>query len=172
MSNVNLPILLFFSLRSYYFQYFFPFCDSVNMFFIFICSNSKNFLSPYSLQIVKMTKLTKQERAHIAVKFEASKSIHEVQVWWRSVKGKNAILDPKTIRHGHRKLMQEGDLCDSKRQGRPSKVKNDVNVRRVKDICGSTSLRSVRKISFESGLARATVSQILLKIIISVYGNL
>ena len=58
--------------------------------------------------------LTVQERAQIAARYEVRRFIVEVQRWWRTIKGRHAQIDPKTIKNCHAKLMTTGSVCDTR----------------------------------------------------------
>jgi len=55
-------------------------------------------------------RLTLQERAQIAARYEVWGCIVQVQRWWRTIKGKHAQIDPKTIKNCHKKLMTTGSV--------------------------------------------------------------
>ncbi|XP_066965221.1 uncharacterized protein [Macrobrachium rosenbergii] len=67
-----------------------------------------------------MAGLTLQERAQIAARYEVWRSVPQVQRWWRTVKGRYAEVDTKTIKNCHAKLMATGSVADTQRNGRPS----------------------------------------------------
>ncbi len=68
-----------------------------------------------------MTKrLTVQDRALIATRYEMWQSVIELQRWWRSQRGRHATLHPNTIKNCHQKLMTTGSVCDTERSGRHS----------------------------------------------------
>ena len=50
-------------------------------------------------------RLTVQERAQIAARYEVWRSIVEVQRWWRTINGRHAQIDPRMIKNCHAKLM-------------------------------------------------------------------
>ena len=66
-------------------------------------------------------RLTVQERAQIAAHYEVWRSIAEVQRCWKTIKGRHAQIDPKTIKNCHAKLMTTGSVSDTQRSDRPSK---------------------------------------------------
>ena len=73
-------------------------------------------------------RITVQERAQIAARHDVWRSIVEVQLWLRAIKGRHAQLDPKTIKNCHAKLMTTGSVSDTQRSGRPSKFRDpEVN---------------------------------------------
>ena len=63
-------------------------------------------------------RLTVQDRALIATRYEMWQSVIEVQRWWRSQRGRHATLDAKIIKNCHQKLMTTSSVCDVERSGR------------------------------------------------------
>ena len=78
--------------------------------------------------------LTLLERAQVASQFEVSRSVIQVQRWWRQMHGPHVVLNPKTIRNCHAKLMTTGSFSDTPRRGRPSTARAEENVTIVQDI--------------------------------------
>ena len=64
-------------------------------------------------------RLTQQERAQIAARYEVWACIVQVQRWWRTIKGKHAQIGLKTINNSHKKLMTSESVTDTQRSGRP-----------------------------------------------------
>jgi hypothetical protein len=93
-----------------------------------ICLNIVQFQSFQKKLFQNPTKmagrLTLQERAQIAARYEVWGCIVQVQRWWRTIKGKHAQIDPKTIKNCHKKLMTTGSVADTQRSGRPSKSRD------------------------------------------------
>ncbi|PSN40078.1 hypothetical protein C0J52_18239 [Blattella germanica] len=52
-------------------------------------------------------RLTVQQRAQIAARYEVWNSVLLVQRWWRNMNGVNATIRPETIKNCHRKLMTQ-----------------------------------------------------------------
>ena len=107
-----------------------------------------------------MTKrLTVQDRALIATRYEMWQSVVEMQRWWwRSQQGKGVTLDAKTIKNCHQKLMITGSICDIERSGRPLASRSSELVDFVRNP-GT----SIRKVLPESGLTYYTVHSVLIK---------
>ena len=72
----------------------------------------------YIAFLIMTSRLTIQERAKIAARYEVWNSVVEVQRWWRTLKGSRATLHPETIRNCHAKLMTTGSVNDKRRSGR------------------------------------------------------
>ncbi|CAG5020036.1 unnamed protein product [Parnassius apollo] len=98
-----------------------------------------------------------QERAQIASRYEVWQSIVEVQRWWRNFNGPHAVLDPKTIKNCHSKLMKTGSVADSKRTGRPSTSRSKENIKIVREMFTKSPYKSTCQAARESGLTRHTV---------------
>ena len=97
-------------------------------------------------------RLTVQERAQIAARYEVRKSIVEVRRWWRTIKERQAQIDPKTIKNCHAKLMTTGSVSDIQRSGRPSKFRDSEVVQVVQEILSHSPQKSIRQAARESGL--------------------
>ena len=87
-------------------------------------------------------RLTVQERAQIAAHYEVWRSIVEVQRWWRTIKGRHAQIDPKTIKNCHAKLMTTGSVSDTQRSGRPSKFRDPEVVQVVQEMFSRSPQKS------------------------------
>ena len=66
----------------------------------------------------------RQERVQLAARYEVWRSVVQVQRWWRTIKGRHAQVDPKTIKNCHEKLITTGSVADTRRSGRPSKSRD------------------------------------------------
>lgn len=108
------------------------------------------------------TRLTLHDRAEIASRFNVWNSVLAVQKWWRMTKGRNARIDPKTIKNCHRKLMTTGSLADEFRSGRPT-TRTVKNVELVKEMFTRSPQKSTRQAVHESGLSRHTICSVLTK---------
>ena len=104
-------------------------------------------------------RLTVQERAQIAARYEVWRSIVEVQRWWRTTKGRHAQIDPKTIKNCHAKLMITGSGSDTQRSGRPSKSRDLEQV--VQEMFSRSPQKSIRQAGRESGLSFRCVLNVL-----------
>ena len=60
-------------------------------------------------------RLTVQEHAQIAARYEVLRFIVQVQRWWKSIKGRHAQIDSKTIKNCQAKLMTTGSVSDTQR---------------------------------------------------------
>ena len=108
-------------------------------------------------------KLSVEERAKIAARYEVWGSVVRVQRWWRAERGIHATLDAKTIKNFHRNLLTTGSVTDARRSGRPSTSRTDDNVAIVNEMFTRSPQKSVRQGSRESGLSRYAVATILKK---------
>ena len=108
-------------------------------------------------------RLTLLERAQVASQFEVSRSVIQVQRWWRQMHGPHVVLNPKTIRNCHAKLMTMGSVSDTPRRRRPSTARAEENVRIVRDIFVLSPQKSTRNAAIESGLPRHTIRTVLKK---------
>ncbi|CAF2088788.1 unnamed protein product [Rotaria magnacalcarata] len=97
-------------------------------------------------------RLTVQDRALIATRYEMWPSVVEVQRWWRSQRGKHATLGAKTIKNGHQKLMKTGSVYDTERSGRPSISGSPEVVDVVRETFTRSPETSIRKTSLETDL--------------------
>ncbi|CAG5039469.1 unnamed protein product [Parnassius apollo] len=99
-----------------------------------------------------------QERAQIASRYEVWQSIVEVQRWWRNFNGPHAVLDPKTIKNCHSKLMKTGSVADSKKN-RPSFniPRSEEDIKIVREMFIKSPYKSTCQAARESGLTRHTV---------------
>ena len=102
-------------------------------------------------------RITVQERAQVAARYEVWRSVVQVQRWWRAEHGPRATLDPKTIKNCH------ATLLDIRRSGRPSTSTSYENVRRVEEMFTRSPQKSTRQASRESGLSRHTIRTVLKK---------
>lgn len=102
-------------------------------------------------------RLSIQERAKIASRYEVWQSIVEVQRWWRNINGPHAVLDPKTIKNCHSKLITTGSVADSKRTGRPSTSRSEENIQIVREMFTRSPEKTTRQAARESGLTWHTV---------------
>ena len=87
----------------------------------------------YIAFLIMTSRLTIQERAKIAARYEVWNSVVEVQRWWRTLKGSRATLRPETIRNCHAKLMTTGSVNDKRRSGRPSTSRSPAKVAKVQE---------------------------------------
>lgn len=108
-------------------------------------------------------RITVQERAQVAARYEVWRSVVQVQRWWRAEHGPRATLDPKTIKNCHAKLMNTGSVVDIRRSGRPSTSRSDENVQRVQEMFTRSPQKSTRHAARESGLSRHTIRTVLKK---------
>ena len=88
-------------------------------------------------------RLTLQERAQIAARYEVWGCIVQVQRWWRTIKGKHAQIDPKMIKNCHKKLMTTGSVADTQRSGRPSKSRDPEVVQVVQEMFTRSPHKSI-----------------------------
>ena len=79
-------------------------------------------------------RLTVQEKAQIAARYEVRNSVDAVQRWWRTVKGRNATIRQEIIKNCHSKLLTTGSVTDSRKSGRPSTSRPEENVALVQDM--------------------------------------
>jgi len=108
-------------------------------------------------------RLTIQERAQIAPRYEVWNSVVAVQRWWRTVKGRNATIRQKTIKNCHSKLLTTGSVRDSRKSGRPSTSRHEENVALVRDMFTRSPRKSTRQAARESGPSKHTVCTVLKK---------
>ena len=64
--------------------------------------------------------LTLQERTQLAARYKALRSVVQVQRWWRTIKGRHAQVDAKTIKNSHAELIATGSVADIETSGHPS----------------------------------------------------
>ena len=79
-------------------------------------------------------KLTRQERAQIAMQYHSFQPIKQIQTWWKNKNGKNAVLKKKTIYRFYNNLTKNGSVENIKRQPKISMVRDAENIATVKDI--------------------------------------
>jgi len=108
-------------------------------------------------------RLTVEERAQIAARYEVWNSVVAVQRWWRTVKGRNTTIRPETIKNCHSKLLTTGSVTDARRSARPSTSRSGENVALVRDMFTRSPRKSTRQAALESGLSRHTVLTVLKK---------
>jgi DNA-binding transcriptional regulator YhcF (GntR family) len=108
-------------------------------------------------------RISMQERAQVAARYEVWHSVVQVQRCWRTEHGPRATLDPKTTKKRHDKLMNTGSVFDIRRSGRPSKSRSEENVRMVQDMFTRSPQKSTRQVARESGLSRHTIRNVLKK---------
>ena len=60
-------------------------------------------------------RLTVQEHAQIEACYEVWRFIVQVQRWWKTIKGRQAQIDSKTIKNCQAKLMTTGSVSDIQR---------------------------------------------------------
>ena len=106
-------------------------------------------------------RLTVQERAQIAARYEVWRSIVDVQRWWRTIKGRHAQIDPTTTKNSHVKLMTTGSLTDTQRSGRPSKFRDPEVVQVVQKMFTRSPQKLIRQAARESGLSFCCVRNAL-----------
>ena len=98
-------------------------------------------------------RLTVQERAQIAARYEEWNSVVSVQRWWRTVQGRNATICQETIKNcpfaasDHR--FGYGLAPES---GRPSTFRSEENVAFVRDMFIRSPRKSTRQAARECGL--------------------
>jgi hypothetical protein len=110
----------------------------------------------------RLTRLTLQERAQLAARYEVWQSVVQVQRWWRTIRGPHAQVDSKTIKNCHAKLMATGSVVDTRRSGRRS-LSTDQAVNAVQEMFSRSPGKSTRQGARESGLSRHTVRAVLKK---------
>lgn len=110
-------------------------------------------------------RLTLQERAQLASRYEVWQSVVRVQRWWRTIHGPRAQVDPKTIKNCHAKLMTTGSVVDVRRSGRPSTSTTQETVHAVQAMFQRSPGKSTRQAARESGLTRYTVRTVLKKVL-------
>ena len=108
-------------------------------------------------------RLTVQERAQFAARYEVWNSVVAVQRLWRTVKGRNATIRQETIKNCHSKLLTTGSVMDAQRSGRPSTSRSEENVAFVRDMFTRSPHKSTWQAACESGLSRHTVCMVLKK---------
>ena len=104
----------------------------------------------YIAFLIMTSRLTIQERAKIAARYEVWNSVVEVQRWWRTLKGSRATLRPETIRNCHAKLMTTGSVNDKRRSGRPSTSRSPAKVAKVQEMFDQSPQKSTRQAARES----------------------
>ena len=102
-------------------------------------------------------RLTFKERAQIAARYEVWNSVFAVQIWWRTLKGRNTTIRLETIKNCHSKLLTTGSVTDARRSGRPSTPRSEENMALVRDMFTRSPPKSTRQAVRESGLSRPTV---------------
>ena len=112
-------------------------------------------------------RMTVQERAQIAARYEVRNSVVAVQRWWCTVKGRSATIRPETIKNCHSKLMSTGSVTDARRSGLPSTSRSEENVVLVREMFTRSPHKSTRQAARESGLSRHTIRTVLEVITIS-----
>ena len=117
----------------------------------------------YIAFLIMTSRLTIQERAKIAARYEVWNSVVEVQRWWRTLKGSRATLRRETIRNCHAKLMTTGSVNDKRRSGRPSTSRSPAKVAKVQEMFDQSPQKSTRQAARESGLSRHSILRVLHK---------
>ena len=108
-------------------------------------------------------RLTVQDRALIATRYEIWQSVVEVQKWWRTQRSKHITLDAKTIKNYHQKLMTNGSVCDLEHPGRPVACRPPEVVDAVRKMVVRNTGTCIRNISLKRGLTYNTVHSVLTK---------
>jgi len=108
-------------------------------------------------------RLTVQELAQIAVRYEVWNSVVDVQRWRLTVKRRNGTIRQETIKNCHSKLLTTGSVTDARRSGRPSTPRSEENLALVPDMITRSPRKSTRQAARESGLMRHTVRTVLKK---------
>ena len=90
------------------------------------------------------SRLTIQERAKTAARYEEWNSVVEVQRWQRTLKGRHATLRPEIIRNCNAKLMTTGSVKDKLRRGRPSTSQSPAKVAKVQEMFVESPQKSTR----------------------------
>ena len=106
-------------------------------------------------------RLTVQERAQIAARYEVWRSILQVQRWWRTIKGRHAQIDLKTIKNCHEKLTTTGFVTEAQRSGRPSKFRDPEVLQVVQEMFTRSPQKSIRQAARESGSSFRCVHNVL-----------
>ncbi len=104
-------------------------------------------------------RLTLQERAQLAARYEVWRSVVQVQRWWRTIKGRHDQVDAKTIRNCHEKLITTGSVADTRRSGRPSTSRDPTVVQAVQEMFTRSPKKSIRQATRESGLNLIAIHQ-------------
>ncbi len=107
--------------------------------------------------------LTLQERVQLAARHEVWRSVVQVQRWWRTIKGRHAQVDAKTIKNCYAKLMATGSVTDTQRSGHPSNSSDPEVVQVVQEMFTHSPKKSVRQAARESGLSFHCVRTVLKK---------
>jgi hypothetical protein len=102
-------------------------------------------------------RLTVQERAQIAARYEVWNLVVVVQRWWRTMQGRNATIRHETIKNCQSKLLTTGSVTYARRSGRPSTSRSVENVALVRDMFTHSPPKSTRQTARESELAKAEV---------------
>jgi hypothetical protein len=79
-------------------------------------------------------RLTTQERAQIASRYEVWNSVVAVQRWWCTMKGGHATVRQETIKNCHSKLLTTGSVKDALWSGRQSTSWSEENVALVRGM--------------------------------------
>ena len=91
-----------------------------------------------------------QERPQLAARYKSWRSVVQVQRWWRTIKKRNAQVDPKTIKNCHEKLITTWSVADTRRGGRPSKSRDPGVVQVVQEMFTCSQEKSTRQAAKES----------------------
>ncbi|KAG8285659.1 hypothetical protein J6590_075938 [Homalodisca vitripennis] len=106
-----------------------------------------------------------QDDCHLKSKrnchYEVWLVIVEVLRWWRNINGPHAVLDPKSIKNCHSKLLTSRSLKDNRKIGRPPTSRSEENIQFVEEIFTRSPGKSTRQGARESGLTRHTVMTVL-----------
>ena len=108
-------------------------------------------------------RLTLQERVQLAARYQVWRSVVQVQRWWRSIIGRHAQVDAKTIKNCHAKLMTIGAITDTRRSGRPSSSSGPELVQVVQEMFTHSPKKSIQQAARESRLSFHCVRTVLKK---------
>ena len=108
-------------------------------------------------------RLTLQECTQLAAYYEVWRSVVQVQRWWRTIKGRHAQVDAKTIKNCHAKFMATGSVTDTRRSGRPPNSSDPEIVQVVQEMFTHSSKKSIRQAAREIRLSFHCVRTVLKK---------
>ena len=97
--------------------------------------------------------LTLQGCAQLAACYKVLRSVVQVQRWLRTIKGRNAQVDAKTIKNCHEKKITTGSVADTRRRDRPSNSRDPEVVQVAQEMFTCSPKKSIRQAGRESWLS-------------------
>ena len=94
--------------------------------------------------------LNLKQRVQLAARYKDCGSVVQVQRWWRTIEGRHAQVDAKTIKNCHATLI--ATVYDTRRRGRPINSRDPEVVQVALEMFTHSPKKSTRQTGRESGL--------------------